>query len=428
MSDDTRKKHLVIGAGFCGLGVAAAFKRTGIPFDVLEADDDLGGNWYHGVYETVHIISSKKTTAYAEMPMPSSYPDFPSAAQMLAYLRGYAEMFGLREHITFNARVVHVEPETDAKDTWRVTFDKDGTQETRVYGGVVVCNGHHWDKRMPKYPGTFDGEILHSKDYKKPDVLAGKRVLVLGGGNSACDIAVEAARFAKSSHISMRRGYWFMPKTMFGVPSIEVIKPWMPIAAQRVMLKAMLRLIVGRYEDYGLQKPDHEPFEHHPTINSELLYYIRHGRITPHPDVKRWDGSVVEFVDGAREHFDLVVAATGFNLSFPFLSEGVVKWKDGMPQLYGGLVPPDHKNIYFFGISQPRYGAGPLISAGADVLCTMVATQERLKHPLGAVLEKMGQKPPKSSLQDPHQTLRQARVAKKILPKLEKLEPFLMRR
>ncbi|XXX80198.1 NAD(P)-binding domain-containing protein [Sorangium sp. So ce134] len=418
-------KHAIIGAGFSGLGVARAFKRGGIPFDAFEADDDVGGNWYHGVYETVHIISSRRTTEYSDFPMPDDYPDFPSAAQVLDYLRAYADRFGLREHIAFRTRVTRVAPLEGGR--WEVTLSGPSGVEPRVYGGVVVCNGHHWDPRMPDIPGTFSGRLIHAKHYKRPEQLAGKRVLVLGGGNSACDIAVEASRFGASSHISLRRGYWFLPKMMLGVPTVELLKPWMPPWFQRRFVKGLVRLCIGKYERYGLPHPDHEPFERHPTINSELLYHLRHGRITPHPDVLRLDGDTVEFVDGARERFDLIVAATGYHVSFPFLAEGVISWKDGLPQLIDGMVPPDHKNLYVFGLGQPRYGAGPLITAGADLLCTMVATQQRLKHPLGALLARMNRRPPRTLLQDPFHVLRSVRISKRLLPRLPRLEPLLMR-
>ncbi|MCG8423268.1 MAG: NAD(P)-binding domain-containing protein [Proteobacteria bacterium] len=415
-------KYAIVGAGFCGLGVAAAFKRHGILYDQFEADDDVGGNWYHGVYDTVHIISSRKTTQYSDWPMPDHWPDFPSKDQMLAYLREYADHWKLRPNIAFSTRVEHIRPVEDS--CWEIALD---SGERRVYGGVVVCNGHHWDRRMPSYPGHFSGQIIHSKDYRRPDILAGKKVLVIGGGNSACDIAVEAARFAKGAHISMRRGYWFMPKTMFGVPTIELLKPWMPVFAQRVFIKTMLRAIVGRYESYGLDHPDHDVFEKHPTINTELLHFLRHGRVIPHNDISRYDGSWVEFKDGSREQFDLIICATGYHVSFPFMANGVVTWnRDGMPNLITGMLPPAYKNIYFFGTSQPRYGAGPLISAGAEALCTMVGVQKMLTHPLGAVLERLGEKPPKSWLQDPHRVLRAVSRAQKFMPRLPALEKDIM--
>jgi hypothetical protein len=414
-------KHCIIGAGFCGLGVAGAFTRHNIPFDVLEADNALGGNWYHGVYETVHIISSRKTTEYSDYPMPADYPDFPSAAQMLAYLNAYADHWGLREHIQLGTAVSRVAPHGDQ---WAVTL---ANGEQRIYGGVVVANGHHWDKRMPSYPGTFAGELLHSKDYKSPEQLRGKRVLVIGGGNSACDIAVEAARFALSSHISLRRGYWFMPKTMFGRPTAEFINPRLPLWAQRLFLRTVIRVIVGRYEDYGLQHPDHKIFEHHPTINTELLHGLKHGRITAHPDVARYDDETVQFVDGQRLPFDLVICATGYYYRYPFLAPGIVEVRNNVPQLIGGVFAPEHKNIYFFGTGQARYGAGPLISAGAEMLCAFIAAQRRMRLPVGAMLRKLGQRPPRSVLIGPGEVLRNTRQGQAIAGRLPLIEKLLVR-
>ncbi|MBC7544612.1 MAG: NAD(P)-binding domain-containing protein [Candidatus Sericytochromatia bacterium] len=418
---DTTDKHLIIGAGFCGLGVAAALQRHGIPFDIVEAADDLGGNWYHGVYETVHIISSRRTTAFPDFPMPADWPDFPSAGQMLTYLRRFAEDRKLRRHIRFDTRIVAVSPEAD--DRWAVT---DAMGATRIYGGVVVCNGHHWDMRMPHYPGTFTGELIHAKQYKRTEQLRGRRVLVIGGGNSACDIAAEAARSGASAHISLRRGYWFLPKTMAGIPTVEFMPAWLPLWLQRPVLRLMIRLVVGRYEDYGLPHPDHAPFEHHPTINTELLYYLRQGTLSPHPDIQAYDGRTVTFVDGQTAEIDLIVAATGYNVSFPFLAEGVVTWVDGMPQLIGGVLPPDRKHLYVFGLGQPRYGAGPLIAAGAEFLAGLIAIQRQLRHPVGAVLRRLGAKAPTTWLADPHRSLRDSRRGLQLLPWLPKLESWLM--
>lgn len=425
MSEERVERHLVIGAGFSGLGVAAAMARAGIAYDQVEADDDLGGNWKHGVYENVHIISSRKTTEYKDWPMPADWPDFPSAAQMLTYLRGYADRWKLRAHLELSTRVTWVEPVGDG--TWRVTLTQGEASVVRRYGGVVVCNGHHWDRRWPSYPGAFTGTMIHAKDYKRPEQLAGQRVLVIGGGNSACDIACEAARTATAAHVSMRRGYWFMPKTMFGLPTAELLQPWLPVRVQRAIIKTMCRVIVGPYTRYGLAEPDHEPFEYHPTINGELLHYLRHGRITPHPDVARWEGKDAVFTDGSRATFDLVVCATGYHVSLPFVAPGVIPWKDGLPELYGGVVPPGQRNFYVFGVGQPRYGAGPLITAGARTLCAMISAQRQLAHPIGDVLRRMGARPPTTHLLDPFRVIRQARMGERVLPRLPRLEPWIMR-
>jgi cation diffusion facilitator CzcD-associated flavoprotein CzcO len=416
-----QEPHLIIGAGFSGLGVASAMRRHGLPCEIVEAADDLGGNWYHGVYDSVHIISSRKTTGYPDFPMPADWPDFPSGAQMLAYLRAYAEHWDLRPLIRFGVRILQVRPV--AGDRWQVT-DSDGN--TRTYRGVIVCNGHHWDACLPHLPGHFTGEMIHAKAYKSAAQLAGKRVLVIGGGNSACDIAVEASRHGREAHISLRRGYWFLPKTIAGVPLVEVVQPWMPLWLQRLLIRAAVRVIVGPYARYGLPHPDHRPFDRHPTVNSELLHALRHGRITPHPDIVRCEGSTVVCADGRRLDVDLIVAATGYHVSFPFLPGGIIRWRDGMPNVIGGMVLPDYKHLYLVGLGQPRYGAGPLIGAAADMLCRMIDVQGRLAHPVGAVLQRLGNKPLRSWLIDPHAALRRARLGARLLPLLPHLEPLLM--
>lgn len=401
----------VIGAGPCGLAMAKALSEHQIPYDQFEADDDLGGNWYHGVYSTTHIISSRKTTHFPDFPMPESYPDFPSRQQMLEYLRSYARHFNLRPQIQFRTKVVSVQPQPNER--WELEFE---SGEKRIYKGVLVCNGHHWDRRFPNYPGCFAGEYIHSKDYQHPDQLKDKRVLVIGGGNSACDIASEAARIGTSCAISLRRGYWFLPKTVFGVPLVEFIPAWAPLWLQRLVLKGILKVVVGNYEQYGLPKPDHNIFEAHPTLNSELLHYLKHGRIQPKPDIARFSGRTVEFVDGTQAEFDLVVCATGYHLSFPFLPPGLVPVTGSLATLYGGALLPEYKHLYIIGTQQPRYGFGPLLTPSAQLLCQMIKVQDQMELPLGRVLKEFGVKPPASHLLDPQKTLSDLRKARRFLP------------
>ncbi|MBI3542391.1 MAG: NAD(P)/FAD-dependent oxidoreductase [Deltaproteobacteria bacterium] len=286
-------KYCIIGAGYCGLGIAKAFQDYGIEFDWFEKNEALGGNWLNGVYDSTHIISSRDTTGYGDFPMPKTLSDFPSRAEILAYLESYAERFNLVKLITFNTAVESVRPlDPSGMTGWKVRL---AGGEERTYRGVVVANGHHWDKRIPTYPGEFTGKTLHSKDYKRPVDFAGSRVLVVGAGNSGCDIAVEAASQGLESYMSMRRGYYFLPKTIFGVPTAEIDRPGLPTFAQKFLLKAALKLIHGDNEKYGLQKPDHELFDHHPIVNSQLLYYIRHGKVRPKVDIDRFEGKKVWF-------------------------------------------------------------------------------------------------------------------------------------
>ena len=404
-------RFLVIGAGPVGLAMAKALKTHGIPYEQVDADSGVGGNWRHGVYEGVHIISSRRTTEFPDYPMPAGTPDFPSRAQMLAYLEDYARHFGLLENIRFNTRVVWVRALGAAG--YEVTF-ADGA--SRRYKGVLVANGHHWSRRMPDIPGRFAGELIHSKDYRHPDQLRGRRVLVIGGGNSACDIVSEAARSAVEAHLSLRRGYWFMPKTFFGVPTAELIHPLMPVPLQKILLKALIRIAVGDYRRYGLPRPDHDLFDHHPTISTEILHYLKHGRITPHPDIARFDGRKVVFVDGSATEVDLVIAATGFYVDFPFLPQEMAPVEGPVVKAYGGLVVPGFRHLYLIGWSQPRYGFGPLLVPASELVARLIRLQDEIAHPLGDVLKAMGVKPPETHLADPHRQIRQMRRAMRRLP------------
>jgi hypothetical protein len=243
-------------------------------------------------------------------------------------------------------------------------------------------------------------------------------VLVIGGGNSACDIAAEAARVGKTARISLRRGYWFLPKTLFGVPSAELVKPWFPVWAQRIFLRLFLRIAIGNYSDYGLPEPNHKIFEAHPTINSELLYYMKHGRIEPRPDIARFEGKTVHFADGRSEEFDMVVCATGYYVSFPFLPPGLVPVKGSTAQVYGGCLLAEYKNLYIIGTSQLRYGFGPVVTPGVDLIARMMLAQDQMELPLGLVMKKSGVKLPTTHLVDPHAALRGIRRGKRMLPVL----------
>ncbi len=407
---------LVIGAGPVGLAVAKALGEVGLDYVQVEATDHVGGNWAHGVYTTAHIISSKKTTEYVDYPMPAHYPDFPSASQMRAYFESYADAFQLRARIRFDTKVASVVPVgPHATDGWDVTFQ---TGTTERFRGVLICNGHHWAKSFPAWADPDDPHILHSKDFIEPGQLANKRVLVVGGGNSACDLVSEAARVATRADWSLRRGYWFMPKTFFGIPSIEMIQPWLPVAAQRVVVKSLLKIVVGDYARYGLPAPDHDLFEAHPTVSTEVFHYLKHGRIHPRPDVSKVDGGRVTFSDGSVSDYDLVVCATGFDVSLPFLPEGMVPVVGKVAELWAGMLRPEWRHLWVVGTTQPRYGLGGLVRPASELLAQWCKLQDELEVPLGELVRGLGIKPPKTHLMDPSAVLRMVAAGKKLVPLL----------
>jgi hypothetical protein len=355
----------VIGAGPSGITAAKNLLQAGLrEVVVYEKGDAVGGNWvfnprlsHSSVYETTHIISSKTLSQYEDYPMPASYPDYPSHKQLLAYFQGYADHFGVTPRVRFNTEVRTAEKQPD--ETWRITLG-DGTVEAFDY--LLVANGHHWNPRYPSYPGTFSGQYLHSHEYKTAAPFRDQRVLVIGGGNSACDIAVETGRVSAFTAISMRRGYYIVPKFTLGQPA-DVLNDhvaWLPDALRIPLLRLALWINVGDYASYGLQRPAHGILSQHLTMNSELLYFIRHGRVHPRRDIARFEGKTVHFVDGTAEDYDVVVAATGFIITHPFFDPGFINYSEGDVPLYLRVFHPDHPSLFFIGLVQPLGCIWPL--------------------------------------------------------------------
>jgi hypothetical protein len=304
--------------------------------------------------------------AYRTFPMPAHLPDYPSHEQIAEYFDSYVDHFGFRDHIRFNTSVEDVRPAADGG--WQVRTD-DG--ETRTYEAVLVANGHHWDPRWPEFPGSesFEGEQMHAHAYDTPDILEGKRVLVLGIGNSACDIAVEASRIADKTFMAMRRGAHIVPKYLGGKPTDQTTKPGfskLPLGVQRAINGFSLRLAQGKMTDYGLPEPDHKLLSAHPTVSQDLLGRLGHGDITVKPNIARLEGKEVVFEDGTREEIDLVVYCTGYKITFPFFADGLISAPDNRIPLYHRVASPEHPGLYFVGLLQPLGAIMPLAEAQSE--------------------------------------------------------------
>jgi hypothetical protein len=354
------KKICVIGAGPSGITAAKHLLEEGMNVTVYDQQQDVGGNWlfsdepgHSSVFETTHIISSKVLSEYDDYPMPADYPDYPSHRQLATYFQSYARHFGVYPVIQFQTRVLHCNKIEDGR--WRVQTEKGGVQSEVLFDVLVVCNGHHWNPRMPHYPGSFSGDFIHSHAVKRFSRFAGKRVLVIGGGNSACDVAVEASRVATSVDMSWRRGYWIVPKFMMGNPA-DVFSSrihWLPRAIWRRLSAFSLYIRNGRNRDYGLPEPEGPIGSHHPTINEDLFYTIRHGKIKPRPDIMELEGETVHFTDGSSGEYDCIVACTGFVITHPFFDKNFIDYSEGDVPLWLKMIPAEHDNLYFIGLFQP---------------------------------------------------------------------------
>jgi cation diffusion facilitator CzcD-associated flavoprotein CzcO len=362
-----RKRACVIGAGSSGITAVKALKDAGVAYDCFEKSDRVGGNWVFGnkngmsaAYEGLYINTSRDRMQYADYPMPRTYPDFPHHTQIAAYFEDYVDHFGLRSSIAFETAVERAWPSGDA---WRVRLS---TGEERTYDALLVANGHHWDPLWPDppYPGTFAGRQLHAHDYRSKDELRGKRVVVVGMGNSAMDIAVESSEVAKRTFLAARRGVHVVPKYMFGRPLDQfftsALIPW-PIR-QRIG-EVIHKLAVGDMTRYGLPKPDHRIGEAHPTISGRILDRLTHGAITPKPNVGELMGDRVRFDDGTVEEADVIVWCTGYKVTFPFFDPTFLSAKDNDLPLFMRVFHPDVAGLAFVGLLQPLGAIMPLAEA-----------------------------------------------------------------
>ena len=304
--DETLPTTCVIGAGSSGIAAAKALYEARLPFDCFEMGSAIGGTWVYenpngqsACYETLEINTSCPRMAYSDFPMPEDYPDYALHHQVADYFAGLRRPLRLpaHDHVRHAGGLGRAAPPTAGG--WSAVTGPDGPQQ-REYDNVMVANGHHWDARLPDpaYPGTFDGEQIHSHAYSSAEQLVGRDVVVVGAGNSAMDIAVEAAKVARSAVISQRRGQWVLPKYALGRPADQLTLPsrlpfW--VTAARMAFGAR---VAGNVARLGLPQPEHKPWQSHPVQSEGIRDALRSGRLTPKPGIDRLDGDRVVFTDG----------------------------------------------------------------------------------------------------------------------------------
>lgn len=357
----------IIGAGSSGIAAAKALHARGIPFTCFEKSDRVGGNWVFGnknemssAYRGLYINTSRDRMQYSDFPMPKSYPDFPHHTHIAAYFEQYVDHFGFRKHIAFETGVKRARRDGDG---WDIELE---SGEHRRFDALLVANGHHWDPRWPEppFPGTFAGRQMHSHDYKDVKELTGKRVVVLGMGNSAMDIAVESSYEADRTILAARRGAWVIPKYLFGKPLDQLsTRAGIPFAVRQKMLEVAYKLTVGEMERYGLPRPDHRLGEAHPTISGRILDRLSHGAITVKPNIASLEGDSVRFVDGSVEKADVVIYCTGYKVTFPFFDPNFLAAPENDLPLFRRVFEPEIPNLFFIGLLQPLGAIMPLAEA-----------------------------------------------------------------
>ena len=376
--DPALPKVCVIGAGSSGIAACKQLHEAGIPFECFEASDRIGGNWVFqnrngmsSAYRSLHINTSRDKMAYSDFPMPADYPDYPHHSHIARYFDNYVDHFGFRQHITFNCAVTWAKRRDDG--LWEITLE---TGAKRLYDALVVANGHHWDPRWPdpKPPGRFTGLEMHSHHYIDPAAphdLRGKKIVIVGFGNSALDLACELGRKenAEQVYLSVRRGYWVVPR-YFGKEVLDAGNPHPsqdPSLLHRILpgkmiaraLEKKIAAVHGRPQDHGLPEPDHPFGASHPAISHEIYNRIGSGDVTIKPDIDSFDGKQVRFRDGSVVEADAVIWCTGYKVT-PFFDDATLAAPANDIALWKRMIDPRFDNLFMVALVQPLCAMMPI--------------------------------------------------------------------
>src|SRR5262245_62023185 len=375
----------VLGAGSSGLAALKGLREGGLAVEGFERGSDVGGLWRYendnglsAAYASLRTNVSRSQMQYPSFAMPRSYGDFPSHPEVAAYLGAYADAFGLRDAIRFRTTVERLEPA--ANGTWLVTLE-DGSR--RNYGAVVVATGLFWSPKLPDRRGSFDGTMTHSHEYRTPEPYRGCRVLVVGAGQSAAEIAVEVSTVAESTFMSIRAGAHVIPRWIgrraYDAADVAPLNrmPWRLL--NTIYGLRISRALGPRPASWPL--PTHRPVEGIPIISSALLPAVRRGAIVVKPAIDRLAGTNVRFADGSAEPIDRIVYATGYRISFPYVSASLLSAEGRELPLYRRIAPPQLRGLYFAGVVDAPGGLLPVVELQGEWIAAAVTGRLRLPPP-----------------------------------------------
>jgi cation diffusion facilitator CzcD-associated flavoprotein CzcO len=378
----------IVGAGPAGLAALRALTARGFDATAFEQRPCVGGVWAlrdddrpTAAYRSLHLITSRDRTEFGELPMPEGTPDYPSRDAVGRYLEQYAERFDLLDRIRLGEGVRRAER---VGDGWELELASGARERVDM---LVVANGHNEDAKWPEppYPGDFHGTQIHALDYADAEAFRDQRVLVVGMGNSAMDIATDISLVAHRTYLSARHGTWVIPKRLLGRPADQIIKPWVavhvPWRVRQPLSQFLLRVTVGPPERYGLPAPTRGLFQDHPTITDTVLSRISHGELTPKPGLTELAGDRVRFTDGSEERVDAIVWCTGYRVTMPFLDDALTGPDPKELLLYKRIFHLECPTLFFVGLMQSTGSAFPIVERQAQILAEYLAGEWKLPPP-----------------------------------------------
>jgi NADPH-dependent glutamate synthase beta subunit-like oxidoreductase len=369
---------ILIGAGPAGLAVSACLCDIGIDHALLEREAHVGAMWRRH-YDRLHLHTIKEYSALPGMPWPATAPRYPSRAQVVEYLDGYAAQ-----------RAGHVETECTvhrvvAPNADDAHFRLDTSGGTRRARAVVVACGYNHTPRLPSFPGldTFAGRILTAREYTNPTPFAGQRVLVVGCGNSGAEIALDLAEQHVDVSMVVRGPMHVLPRDLLGRPSQKtaVALSRFSIDTRDRLIVPMLRIAVGDLSRYGIVRPKEGPIRlfadqgRVPMLDIGTIAMIKAGRITVVPGVVSVGERSVRFAHGSTRPFDAMICATGYRTGLDTLVDGFADFSDarGRPRHFADET--DVPGLHFVGYRNPPTGALREIALEAPRVARAIAAR-----------------------------------------------------
>jgi hypothetical protein len=352
-----QKRVAVIGAGACGICAAKYLLEVGFDVTVYEIGSQIGGMWVYrndngrsSAYRTLHINTSRGVTRFSDLDFDAATQDFPDHVDMHRYLDGYARHFGVEPHIRFNSRVTELRPAFERgrePPRWEVAIEGG---EVHAYDAVIVASGHLAKPLEADELKRFSGEYLHAHHYREPEPYVGKRICVVGIGNSACDIASDVCVTSPRCVLVARSGVLILPKLLFGRAFTDITariqRPWIPRKLRRRITRFLTWLAHGDIARLGFKRPTELT---HVTSNATVVTDIAYRRIEVKQGISAVEGKTLRFADGSAEDFDVLIAATGYAIDLDFIPEHVLKVADNQLGLFMRIVPPEWPGLYFMG-------------------------------------------------------------------------------
>jgi cation diffusion facilitator CzcD-associated flavoprotein CzcO len=393
----------VIGAGPAGLVATKTLCAAGLEVDCFEMSPEIGGHWVidnpngrSAAYRSLETNTTQRMSRLSDYEMPAEWPDFPDHSLVRRWFEDYVDRFGFRARIAVQREVVSARPE--AGGGWRVAVRAaDGSQDERRYDALVACSGNYWSPRVPAIAGEFEGEQLHAQRYRDPDTpiaMRGRRVAVVGIGNTGCELACEiGAAGAEAVFVCARSGTWMIPKRVDGraaAATVPMMHPHDPVpSALRALPRPAREWLFGRiaarrfrqmfgarmrrFAELGLPPPPANPQDKRATICDPLLDSLESGAVVARPGIERFEGKELVFRDGSRERADVVLYATGYHLRYPYLPADLVDTRDDDLVLFLGALHPRRHDLFIVGVSRPTGAFWPIAEVQAQFAAALLS-------------------------------------------------------